>query len=283
MGRYIEQGKYKLNNYWSGNNSKNPQPILTKNQSKGIYSPRLFDSKAAFVGYENQLLSAAFNRIIINLSPFMEQVIFKGNEYLYNPDDKIEYVYFPETAVISEFQILEDGRTVEVAMTGKEGILGFMPLLKRCSPTNWTQVFVPGKAYKLNSHIFERETAKDPKLQAVIFDYIGEYIGQIGQRAVCNSYHTIEQRLCSWLLMVHARKGGRHLPLTQEQIAHALGVHRPSVTHIAQNLREKRIIDYVRGKIIISDYTKLEETACDCYLEIDKKFRNIVKNVENVM
>nr|HQU86093.1 Crp/Fnr family transcriptional regulator [Pyrinomonadaceae bacterium] len=178
---------------------------------------------------------------------------------------------------------LEDGRTVEISMTGKEGMIGFMPLLKNYSLTNWTQVFVPGRAYKISSQLFEQEIRNNSKLQGIIFDYIGEYIRQVSQRSVCNSYHTIEQRFCSWLLMVQARKGGSRLPLTQEQIARALGVHRPSVTHIAQNLRERKIIDYVRGKIIICDEIKLEETACDCHLEIDQNFNIFSKNVENVM
>lgn len=285
MGRYIEQGKYKTSSYWGVSETAVQRPIITKGKThrSGIYTPTVFDKRSVVVGYENYLLNAGFNQILINLSPFMECVMFKGNEYLYNPGDRIEYVYFPETAVISEFQILEDGRTVEVAMTGKEGVLGFMPLLKTHSLTNWTQVFVPGRAYKVSSQVFEREITKDSKSQAVVFDYIGEYIRQISQRSVCNSYHTIEQRFCSWLLMVQARKGGNKLPLTQEQIARSLGVHRPSVTHIAQNLRERKIIDYVRGKIIICDNEKLQDTACDCYLEIDRNLGIFSKNVDNVM
>ncbi|MCD9184876.1 MAG: Crp/Fnr family transcriptional regulator [Pyrinomonadaceae bacterium] len=285
MGRYIEQGKYKTNNYWSGNEANNPQTALARenDQKNAIYSQHLYKKRTILIDYENYLLNTGFDQIIMNLSPFMESVTFKGSEYLYNPGDTIKYVYFPETAVISEFQILEDGRTVEIAMTGKEGILGFMPLLKSYSPNNWTQVFVPGKAYRLSAQIFEREIAKNPKLQTIIFDYIGEYIKQISQRSVCNSYHTIEQRFCTWLLMIQSRKGGNRLPLTQEQIARSLGVHRPSVTHIAQNLRERKIIDYIRGKIIISDPEKLKETACDCYLEIDGNLRNISNNFKSVM
>lgn len=285
MGRYIEQGNYKTNNYWGRSGTKDPQAIISKEneQKSGAYSQNLFNNRTSLIDYENYLLNVLFDQIVMNLSPFMEKITFKGNEYLYNPGDTIKYVYFPETAVISEFQILEDGRTVEVAMTGKEGILGFMPLLKSYSPSNWTQVFVPGKAYKLSAQIFEREVAKNHKLQAVIFDYIGEYIKQVSQRSVCNSYHTIEQRFCTWLLMIQLRKGGNRLPLTQEQIARSLGVHRPSVTHIAQNLRERKIIDYIRGKIIISDLEKLKETACDCYLEIDKNMRNISNNFKSVM
>lgn len=271
MGRYIEQGNYKSNSYWRGETIA-PQIINTKGkiQKGGIYPSGIFEKQPVLIGYENEILSAALNEIMVSLSPFMESVNFKGNEYLYNPGDRIEYVYFPETAVMSEFQILEDGRTVEIAMTGKEGIVGFMPVLRSHFLTNWTQVFVPGKAYKLSSQVFEREVGKNSKLQGIIFDYIGSYIRQVSQRAVCNSYHTIEQRFCSWLLMVQSRKGGTKLPLTQEQIARSLGVHRPSVTHIAQSLRERKIIDYVRGKIIICDEFKLEETACDCFGEMDQ-------------
>lgn len=284
MGRYIEQGNYKTNNYWKGE-AIPPQVITTRGKIKkgGLYPPAIFEKQPVLIGYENKLLTAGLNEVMLYLSPFMESVTFKGNEYLFNPGDRIEYVYFPETAVMSEFQILEDGRTVEIAMTGKEGVVGFMPVLRSHFLTNWTQVFVPGKAFRLSSQVFEREVTKNPKLQGIIFDYIGNYIRQVSQRAVCNSYHTIEQRFCSWLLMVQARKGGTKLPLTQEQIARSLGVHRPSVTHIAQSLRERRIIDYVRGKIVICDELKLAETACDCFGEIDQDLENPAKSYSNVM
>jgi CRP-like cAMP-binding protein len=218
----------------------------------------------------NHLFAAQNKELFIELLPFLERITLSGNEDLYQPDDLIDFVYFPETAIISEFQILEDGRTVEIAMTGREGVIGLLPIFNSMRATNWTQVSIGGSAFRISSRIFRNKLNQDHSCQQLLFDYINIYVGQISQRSVCNSYHMIEQRFCSWLLMLQNRKKSNNLPLTQEQIARFLGVHRPSVTQIAQILRTKKIIDYVRGNIHILNRLELEKLACACYSEIDQ-------------
>jgi CRP-like cAMP-binding protein len=238
------------------------------NWVNGSYPTKIFEQAAAKRFYNNQLLAALSAEMFEEMVPYLESVCLASGDYIYQPGDHVDYVYFPETAVISEFQILEDGRTVEFAMTGNEGVLGLLPLCNSGTAINWTQVSVNGMAAKINSRIFEKKIARHPQFQKLLFEYITDYVRQISQRSVCNSYHVIEQRFCSWLLMIQDRKQSNKIPLTQEQIARSLGVHRPSLTHIAQNLRAKKIIDYVRGKIYILNRTELENSACACFSEI---------------
>ena len=233
----------------------------------GNYPASLFE-RAAKSHLNNQLLAAQSEEVYKELLPYLETVCLSGSDYIYQPGSHADYIYFPETAVISEFQILEDGRTVEIAMTGREGVLGLLPLFNSGIAVNWTQVSVNGTAAKINSRVFEKKLARHPEFQKRLFEYITDYVRQISQRSVCNSYHVIEQRFCSWLLMIQERKKSNKIPLTQEQIARSLGVHRPSLTHIAQNLRARKIIDYVRGKIYILNRTELENSACACFSEI---------------
>lgn len=234
----------------------------------GSYSSRLFEKTPAKRVLTNQLLATLSEETLEELSTHLESVCLSGSDYVYQPGDHVDFVYFPETAVISEFQILEDGRTVEIAMTGKEGVLGLLPLFNSGTAVNWTQVSVNGTALKINSRMFNLIMARHPGFQKILFEYITDYVRQISQRSVCNSYHVIEQRFCSWLLMIQDRKQSNKIPLTQEQIARSLGVHRPSLTHIAQNLRAKKIIDYVRGKIYILNRAELENSACACFTEL---------------
>jgi CRP-like cAMP-binding protein len=229
-----------------------------------------FERLAAKRFLTNTLLAAQREEVFEEILPYLESVSLAGGDYIYQPGDQIDFIYFPETAVISEFQILEDGRTIEIAMTGNEGILGLLSIYNSGQASNWTQVSVGGTASRINSRIFEKKIARHPSFQRMLFEYINNYVTQISQRSVCNSYHVIEQRFCSWLLMMQDRKKTDRLPLTQEQIARSLGVHRPSLTHIAQHLRSKKIIDYVRGKIYIIDREELEKSACPCFSEIDK-------------
>lgn len=224
----------------------------------------------------NHLLESLPAHELADLLPFLERVEFAGDEFVYQPEDEIEFIYFPETAVMSEFQILEDGRTVEIAMTGREGIIGMSAVFNGQQAINWTQVSVAGTALKVNTQFLREEFQSGGALQAVFLDYVNNYISQISQRVICNSYHTVEQRFCSWLLMLQDRKKSSKVPMTQEQIARFLGVHRPSVTQIAQTLRRKKIINYIRGKISIIDRPKLENSACECYEVIHKMAWNVI-------
>lgn len=238
---------------------------------KRSYPSALFEKFAATRLMNNRLLSAQTEEVLKEMIPFMETVSFTGGDYIYQPGDAVDFVYFPETVIVSEFQILEDGRTVEIAMTGNDGVLGILPLLNSGAAINWTQASVGGTASKIKSTVLEKKISRFPELRAAMFKHITDYVRQISQRSVCNSYHTIEQRFCTWLLMIQDRKKSNKIALTQEQIARSLGVHRPSLTHIAQNLRAKKIIDYVRGKIYILNRTELENSACACFSELQRR------------
>jgi CRP-like cAMP-binding protein len=188
-------------------------------------------------------------------------------------------LYFPETAIVSEFQMLPDGKTIEVAMTGREGVIGISTIFSSHLSPNWLQVSVSGKALRIDAEIFRREFYSRKSLQNSLFGYLDSYIAQISQKVICSSYHTVEERFCCWLLMLSDRCGKRSLPLTQEQIAGFLGVHRPSITLITKSLREKRLIDCRRGKIRIRDREKLEFSSCDCYgmaKNMQKKYGNVI-------
>jgi CRP-like cAMP-binding protein len=217
---------------------------------------------------DNELLRYLTPADLQDLLSIMEPVYLDKQEYVYQPDDLVHNLYFPESAVISEFQILEDGKTIEIAMTGREGAVGVTAILDSHPPANWAQVLIPGKAWRVNAPALKEKIGECAAFQRNIYKYIDSYISHISQRIVCGVHHTVEERLCCWLLMIRDRCGGGDLSLTQEQIARFLGVHRPSITLITQSLREQQVIDYVRGRISIIDKQKLENLACACYLPL---------------
>jgi CRP-like cAMP-binding protein len=228
------------------------------------FSRKTFPAKGLLA---NRLLAAQtgeeFARLLLQLQP----VAVAGGEIVYQPDGASEYVYFPETAVLSQLSILEDGKTVETAMVGGEGVVGLASVLGFQGGNVWTQTLVAGSAYRMSAKVFKQEFLRGGFLQLSCLDYINSYIRQISQRAVCNNHHRIENRFSSWLLMLADRSKKNSLRLTQEQIAVVLGVQRPSVTCIAQNLRSNGCIDYLRGRIILNRQ-KLEASACECYAAI---------------
>ena len=237
----------KISNQWAFGKLKPSQTYLFKEKIK------------------NKILNRLSGRVLEKIFASMESVYLDQNEYIYQPDDFIRYLYFPESAVISEYQILEDGKTIELAMTGSEGMTGISSVFNCHQSPNWTQVSIAGKALRISSEALLGEFKHCSEIQEVLFGYINLYINQISQKVICNGHHSVEERLCCWLLMLQDRCLRDKLMLTQEQIARSLGVHRPSITITTQSLREKKIIDYIRGRIFIVDRQKLEAAACVCY------------------
>lgn len=199
--------------------------------------------------------------------PAKQTILAKG-DFLFQQDDEVDFIYFPETAVISEFRLLEDGRMVEIAITGREGALGIPSLFGPCLAANCAEVSHTGTALKIETSIIKRQIAANPALMHLMYEHLNYYIRQISQKAICNMYHSVEKRFCTWLLMLQDRTQRDLLKLTHEEIARILGVYRPSVTYIALDLRKNGIIDYSRGGISVRDRVGLEKRACDCYAEL---------------
>lgn len=208
------------------------------------------------------------NILLNKIRPLMKYVQLNKDDYLFQQDDRVEFVYFPETAVISEFQMLADGRTIEVAVTGPEGAAGISSVWSTSPAVNCAQVCVAGNAYRIETDILERELTYSRPLQRWLHDQINAYIKQISQKVICNTHHAVEERFCTWLLMLQDRSKKAKFALTQEYIAGVLGVYRPSVTCMAKALREKNAIDYVRGQIFITDRQRLKKMSCACYTEL---------------
>ncbi|MBK6749180.1 MAG: Crp/Fnr family transcriptional regulator [Pyrinomonadaceae bacterium] len=192
----------------------------------------------------------------------MEQVLFQE-------EDDLDVIYFPVTAVVSEFRMLEDGRMVEIAVTGNEGAVGLSNILAGSHIAhNYTQVSQGGLAKKISVSKLERLLRSDEQLRFALGRHTDHYIRQISQKSICNMYHSVKERMCTWLLMVQDRSGKKKMHLTHEQISRILGVNRPSVSRMAFELRESNLISYSRGGLRICDRERVEDAACTCYFEL---------------
>jgi len=203
------------------------------------------------------------------LEPSIKPVVLRKEQFLYQEEDRLDFLYFPISAVVSEFKTLEDGRMVEIAVTGKEGAVGLSSIFSDSHvAASCMQVSQAGTANRVDAESFEKLMRSNEKIRMDLSHFVDTYIRQISQKAICNMYHSVKERLCTWLLMVQDRCGKRLLDLTHEQIARTLGVYRPSITCIAQELRESKLIDYSRGGILIQNRRLIEQSACTCYSEL---------------
>lgn len=220
--------------------------------------------------FSNHILNALPKLDLTALQPHLEKVHLASGTEINKPGENINYVYFPENAAISQFQMLEDGGTAEIIMIGSEGIVGLNAVFGSQSPNFWTQVITAGEAHRIKTDVLTEEFLSNRHLQTLLLSYANVYMALISQRVSCNIRHVGEMRFCTWLLTLHDRTGGgnsssNRLRLTQEQIAECLGINRPTVTIFAKTLRENGMIDYTRGCIEIIDRQRLEAAACECY------------------
>jgi CRP-like cAMP-binding protein len=224
----------------------------------------------------NRLLEALPAGEIERLRPLMEVAPMKYGEVMAETDGPFTHVYFPTVGVISTVLVMEDGPTIEVGTIGNEGMAGLPVVLgAERSPT---KVFcqVPGEAVRMEAAAFREEVRRGGPLGARIFRHAQAYLTLVSQTAACNGLHTIEERLCRWLLMTHDRMGSDVIPLTQEVLSEMLGVRRPSVSLVAGTLQRAGLIRYVRGRLEILDRTGLEAASCECYGVVRREFDRLL-------
>lgn len=215
--------------------------------------------------FDNRLLDRAEVGDFEQLMPHFESVALAAGKQLYAAGDANEYVYFPETAVVSHLCGLADGNTLEIAMVGSEGATGLCAILGSLPPMHQAIVTIEGKAWRIRTDVLRQEFARAGKLQTLLIDYINKYLAEVSQRVVCESFHLVEKRLCRWLLTLHDRVRKNQIALTHEQMSQFLGVNRPTLTVTAKILRDEGLISYIRGKFYILDRQRLEASACECY------------------
>ncbi|HEX8843635.1 MAG TPA: Crp/Fnr family transcriptional regulator [Pyrinomonadaceae bacterium] len=213
----------------------------------------------------NKLLSALPTADFARLLPHLEPVSLAANQELHKFGEAIKFSYFPENAVISHLHILADGATTEIAIIGREGMIGLSAILGCHTPSYVTKVLVAGSALRIRNEVLKQEFARGGAFQRLLLKYASARITQISQKAICNGRHKVDERFCAWLLMIQDRAGDGQLSLTQEQISRHLGARRAGVTVVAAALRDKGIISYRRGLIRILDRQALEVAACECY------------------
>ena len=120
------------------------------------------------------------------------------------------------------------------------------------------------------------EFARSPAVMKLLLRYTQALIAQMAQTAVCNRHHTVDQQLCRWLLLALDRHLGNELVVTQEQIAHMLGVRREGVTEAALELQRAQLISYRRGHITVLDRTALERRSCECYSVVKAEYKRLL-------
>jgi CRP-like cAMP-binding protein len=214
---------------------------------------------------ENQILALLpheeHKRLMVNLQP----VHLPKGKTLYHTGFPILHAYFLLSGMVSLVSTTAEGAAVEIGMIGNEGLAGLPLILYSNTSPYDVAVQIPANALQIKAHSLKAEFNRGERLQELLLRYTHVLLGQIAQSASCNRFHTMEARLCRWLLIGRDRVRSNNLHLTQEFLSQMLGTPRTNVTAIASNLQKLGLIHYSRGKIKILDPQGLADSSCECY------------------
>ena len=214
---------------------------------------------------------------LARLAPDMTLIDLRHHDVIYAAGAEVCFAYFPLSAVMSVIATDSDGRGVEAASVGREGIVGLAGALGASATIGEVINQVSGRAFRIPIEPLRQEIERRETLSAMVEHYTIALLAQISQSLVCNRHHPIEARTARWLLATHDRVGQDSFVLTQDFLAVMLGVTRPQVSIAATTLRRRGLIDYRRGRITIADRAGLEAAVCECYGIIQAEFTRLLR------
>ena len=229
----------------------------------------------ATIAVRNSLLAALLATEYRRLLPRLEHLTLKRGAIVYRADQEIEHVYFPEEAVIAMVDTTDDGRTIEVGVIGREGIVGINIFLGGVITPDKAIVQLPGGAMRMKARDLRKEVRFGSPLQRLLLDYTRTFLAVISQSVACSQHHSVEQRLARWLLTMNDYAGSREFLMVQESIAAMLGVRRVSITDAAGKFQAAALIAYRRGRVSILDKPGLEKQSCECYRFIRRQYERL--------
>jgi CRP-like cAMP-binding protein len=215
--------------------------------------------------HDNFLLGSLSAAARDALLPHLQSVELSRDQVIHESGQELKYVLFPTTAVVSVSYVMRNDQTAEIGVIGNDGVVGIALFMGGNSMPNRAVVRSAGEALRLDSQTLREEFKRAGELHDVLLRYTQALITQMLQTSVCNSHHSIDQRLCRWLLLTLDRSVSTTIPTTQELMARMLGVRREGVTAAIGNLQSAGLIETQRGSLEIIDRSGLEERVCECY------------------
>jgi len=220
---------------------------------------------SAVPGGANRLLAALPRRDYRRLAAGLEPVALNQGEVLFEAGEPIRAVYFPNGGLVSVLVPLGGEKVAEVAVVGREGMVGLPVFLGADAHPHRAIVQAPRSALRLPAEALRAAVRRSPALGERLLRYADAFLVQVSQSAVCNCLHPVPKRYCRWLLMAHDRVGSDRLPFTQKLLALMLTVRLASVSEATGSLERAGLIRYRRGELHILDRPGLEAAACGCY------------------
>ena len=215
----------------------------------------------------NRLLAALPDEDYNRLAPHLTEQPLPRGYILQQRDEPLRLVYFPDASLSWLISPTEDGSNTQVAMIGREGMIGveavFGARVAMCDAVVHSMNEHAGHVMAIE--VFHREMDRQGALYSIARQYTGAFVVSLARWAACNATHSAEERCCRWLLEASFRIGGSEVAVTHELLSDLLGLRRSTVTQILRRLHDHGIISSHRGLVRIDDQGGLEQRSCECY------------------
>jgi CRP-like cAMP-binding protein len=213
----------------------------------------------------NRLLLALPVDDLERLMPNLEHIACQREQVLVDADGSLDYIYFPDSGVISVVAVYANGDIIEMATIGREGCSGLQALFGAKRSSVRLLVQIPGTAAKMPRPAFARAIESIPSFHDLMIRYMQAFLEQVLVSGACNAAHSLKQRLARWLLMMRDRSDTDSLAITQDLLAEMLGARRPSITRVVRELERAGLIEPSRRQVTILDRLGLKKASCECY------------------
>jgi CRP-like cAMP-binding protein len=213
----------------------------------------------------NKVLAALPHKDVQLLIPHLISVQLAQGMVLHEPGVEVDQVYFPLSGMISMVVVMRDGKAIETATVGREGVVGAMSGLGLHVSQVRAIVQLPTFISKIAATEMRKTVAASKPIADLCLRYNEVLLAQARITAACNALHQVEARFCRWLLQTRDRAESDTIMLTQEFLSEMLGVRRTSVTEVASKIQATGAISYSRGVIKVIDLGALKAMSCECY------------------
>lgn len=210
------------------------------------------------------------------LWPRLERVALNAKRVLHYEDTLMEYAYFLESGLVSVLAQTGCGKSVEVWLIGRDGLVGVPLVLGESMSAHRRIVQLAGSALRIRADHLRAAVEHAGPLRDVLMQYTQTILIQASQLSGCNAHHSIQQRLARWLLLAQDRSQSDALPITHDMLSRMLGVRRATVSECIAALEQQEVLGRARSLIRINSRCRLQELACPCYRVMrcaDKRLR----------
>ena len=226
---------------------------------------------------KNRILNSLPQNIFAAVEPHLKTRDLVFTAVISETNQPISNVYFPQSGIISLVVEMAVGEMIETAMVGRDGVVNGTSALDGKISLHRGIVQMAGKTSVIDADALRSLANEFEPLRAILIRHEQVLLAQAQQSAGCNASHTVEARMCRWMLRIRDLTDSDDMPLTQEFLGQMLGVRRSSVSVVAGTLQKAGFIKYSRGHVRLLDVAQIESGACECYETVKRHYDRLVR------